>query len=111
MPILDQFGRPVESRKKPERRPLAAAPLHHSSREYVADGMTPASLAAMLRQADAGDMRQQAELFDAIIEKDGHLLGEYTKRTNAILDVPFKIIPASDDARDLRVAEFGAARI
>lgn len=104
--LYDQFGRPVETAKRPERRPLAAAPVNHSAREYIADGLTPATLATIFREADAGDMRRQAELFESLCEKDTHILGEITKRRQAIVDVEFRVRPASEDARDVRVAEF-----
>ena len=104
--LYDQFGREIKMEKKPERRPLGAAPRAYSSREYIADGLTPLTLATVFREADAGDMRRQAELFDAIREKDGHLTGELTKRREAITDVEFRVTPATDSARDLHVAEF-----
>ena len=106
MAILDQFGRPVETRKKPESRPLAAAPVMDSWRNYVSAGLTPQRLSALLREADSGNVTRQAELFDQMEEKDAHLLGEAEKRRNAILDVEFQITPASEDSRDVKVAEF-----
>ena len=107
MVILDQFGRPYPAAQKaPERRPLAAAPLMDSWREYVAAGLTPERLAAILREADQGDVRRQAELFEQLLEKDAHLLGETGKRENAILNVEFTVSPATDSARDQDVADF-----
>ncbi|MBI9092292.1 MAG: DUF935 domain-containing protein [Desulfobacterium sp.] len=103
--ILDQFGRPFEAQKKPERRPLAAAPLTDAWREYVASGLTPGRLATLLKEADAGDVRRQAELFDQIEERDGHIIGEIGKRKNVILDVDFAVTPATDDLRDAKIAE------
>lgn len=104
--ILDQFGRPVETRKTPERRPLAAAPVMDSWREYVTQGLTPQRLTSLLKEADAGNVSRQAELFDQMEEKDAHLLGEGEKRRNAILDVEFSVTPATEDSRDVKVAEF-----
>lgn len=106
--IYDQFGRPVTASKRPpsERRVLASAPVTESAREYVAAGLTPEGLAATFQKADAGDVYAQAELFEQIEEKDAHILAENAKRKNVILDVDFKITPASEDPRDIRVAEF-----
>lgn len=106
MQLYDQFGRPFEQKKKPEQRTLAAAPILDSWREYVTSGLTPQRLATVLKEADAGDVRRQAELFDQMEEKDGHILGEKGKRQNIILDVPFTVTPASEDARDVKVADF-----
>lgn len=104
--ILDQFGRPIHAPRTPERRPLAAAPLYDAWREYVAAGLTPGRLAGIFKEADAGDMLRQAELFEQIEEKDAHIIGEMSKRRNAILDYDFKVTPASDDPRDNKIAEF-----
>jgi len=106
MTIYDQFNRPYRKRKTPDRRPLAAAPILDSSREYVADGLTPQRLAALFRQADNGDMSRQADLFDQMEERDAHLIGEMSKRRNVITNVDFQITPVSDDRRDAAIAEF-----
>lgn len=106
MQLYDQFSRPIRQEKKPEQRTLAAAPILDSWREYVSAGLTPQRLASVLKEADAGDIRRQAELFDQIEEKDAHILGEKGKRQNVILDVPFSVTPASEDARDVKIADF-----
>lgn len=106
--LYDQFGREIDlaKNKKPDRTPLAVAPLLDSFREYVTDGLTPERLARVFKAADMGDVRSQAELFDQLEEKDGHLLCERDKRKNVILDLEFNIEPASDDSRDVKIAEF-----
>ena len=113
MPVLyDQFGREIpRSEKKPDRRPLAAAPLSDAYRDYVADGITPERLASILREADAGDIGRQAELFDTIEERDGHIIGEVSKRRNVILDAEFTLAPASDDPKDIKIYEELSAAI
>nr|NJM04362.1 DUF935 family protein [Desulfobacula sp.] len=106
MKIYDQFNRPVQKMdKKPDRRPLATAPLTDGFRDYVADGLTPGGLAAVLKQADAGDIRSQAELFDQLEERDAHILGEISKRKNVILSAQFKVRPAGRSPRDKKIAE------
>lgn len=104
--LYDQFGREIPKRQMPERRPLAAAPILDTWRDYVSAGLTPESLTTLLKEADAGDVRRQAELFDQMEEKDSHLLGEAEKRRNAILGIEFKVKPATEDKRDVKVAEF-----
>lgn len=104
--IYDQFGREYpKPEKKPSRRPLAAAPLSDAFRDYVADGLTPGKLAAILKEADAGDPGRQAELFDQIEERDGHIIGEMGKRRNVILDAEFDLAPATEDPRDVKIYE------
>jgi len=104
--LYDQFGRPVPPTKRPAGRALAAAPVTDAWREYVADGLTPRRLATVFKEADNGDVRRQAELFDQMEERDGHLIGERSKRSNVILDVNFEVRPASQDGRDVKIAEF-----
>lgn len=104
--LYDQFNRPIERPKtKPESRPLAAPPLSSAYREYVANGLTPQKLAALLVDADNGQIGRQAELFEQIEERDGHIIGEIGKRKNVILDVDFAVTPASEDAKDVQIAE------
>lgn len=107
MPTLyDQFNRPItRPEKKPATRPLAAAPLADAYRDYVADGLTPQRLAGLFREADAGDIGRQAELFEQMEERDGHIIGETSKRKNVILDADFVLAPASEDPRDVKVCE------
>lgn len=104
--LYDQFNRPIQrAEKKPDRRPLASAPLTDAFRDYVADGMTPARLASILKEADTGDLRRQAELFEQLEERDAHIIGEISKRRNVILEAEFEVTPASEDAKDVQIAE------
>jgi phage gp29-like protein len=104
--ILDQFGREFISKKKPEQEALSVAPLLTSQRDYVASGLTPGRLAHIFREADSGEMRRQAELFEQLEEKDAHIIGEMGKRRNAINDIDFLLEPASDAAGDVKIADF-----
>ena len=83
--LYDQFGREIKREKRPDRRPLAVAPILDSYRDYVTDGLTPERMAAIFREADRGDMSRQAQLFEQLEEKDGHLVCERDKRKNVIL--------------------------
>lgn len=104
--LLDQFGREMKPVKRPDMATLAAAPILDSWRDYVSAGLTPQILTTLLKEADGGNVRRQAELFEQMEEKDAHLLGEIEKRRNAVLDIDFAITPASEDSRDIKVAEF-----
>lgn len=106
--LYDQFGRKIDlgANKTPDKTPLGVAPVLDSLREYVTDGLTPERLARVFKAADTGDVRSQADLFELLEEKDGHLLCERDKRKNVILDMDFHVEPASEDARDQRVADF-----
>ncbi len=104
--ILDQFGREFTLKKNPEREALSVAPILTSQRDYVASGLTPGRLAHVFREADSGEMRRQADLFEQLEEKDAHIIGEMGKRRNAINEIDFSLEPASDAAEDVRIADF-----
>lgn len=104
--LVDQFGREILPRRRPDTRTISAAPIADSSRRYVADAIKPQRLAGIFKDADAGDMARQAELFEIVTERDTHLLGEVTKRVNGILNLDFTLTPASDDARDTKIYDF-----
>jgi phage gp29-like protein len=106
--LYDQFNRKINlsQTKTPDKTPLGVAPMLDSFREYVTEGLTPERLAKIYKAADTGDMRSQAELFELLEEKDGHLLCERDKRKNVILDLDFKVEPATEDAKGQQVADF-----
>lgn len=107
MALYDQFNREIpETTKAPETRSLPGAVQLLGSRDYVTDGLDPGTMAQLFKSADKGDVKRQAELFDLIEEKDAHLLCERDKRKNVILDLNWKLEPASDDAKDDKVCEF-----
>ncbi|TMQ19686.1 MAG: DUF935 family protein [Deltaproteobacteria bacterium] len=67
-------------------------------------GVTPASILAAFRAAEAGDPTQQNDLFDGLIEGDCHLRSLFEKREQAVAGKP-RVIQAGDDTAD---GQFGA---
>ena len=55
---------------RPESREVAAAQVTDKYSEYPSDGLTPVRLAEIFKEADAGDVLRQAELFEEMEEKD-----------------------------------------
>ncbi len=105
--IYDQFGRPVETQGlRPAKRKLAVASIRDRWWSYPSSGLTPEKLARIFREADEGYVLRQAELFEEVLEKDGHIQAEVSKRENALLTVDYEIKPFSDDKRDIDVANF-----
>jgi len=93
MPILDQFGRPIDIPKKPDTRHAPVISISDRWSTYPSHGLTPQKLAAVLVEADQGDVYRQAELFEEMEEKDAHLSAELLKRKNAVNALDFEIIP------------------
>lgn len=71
---------------RPESREVAAAQVTDKYSEYPSDGLTPVRLAEIFKEADAGDVLRQAELFEEMEEKDPHLFSQLQTRKNAVTD-------------------------
>ena len=97
---------------RPETREIAVAQITDKYSEYPSDGLTPVRLAEIFKEADAGDVLRQAELFEEMEEKDPHLFSQLQTRKNAVTGLDFEIIPFdSDDPRDKEIAEFVETQI
>lgn len=107
--LVDQFGNKVPETAKPPTRSLATVAVRDKWGLYPANGLTPQRLAHILREADQGDMLQQAELFSQLEERDGHLASIFGTRKLAISGLEWKFEPFSDDAKDKEIAEAFAA--
>ena len=97
---------------RPEMREVATAPVWDKFSTYPSNGLTPATLAQIFREADAGDVMRQMELFEEMEEKDTHLFSQLQTRKNAVTGLDFEILPFdAEDERDKAIAEFVAAQI
>jgi phage gp29-like protein len=97
--ILDQFGREFTATKKPERREIATVSIRDRWSQYPSDNLTPVRLAAILKEADQGDVYRQMELFEEMEEKDTHLSAELLKRKNGVNCLDFDVIPYEERAK------------
>lgn len=106
--IVDHLGRPIQSSelKRPDTRPVTTASVRDRWSTYPSAGLTPVKLANILKAADNGDVRSQAELFEEMEEKDAHIASLFQTRKLAVVGLPWEITPASDDPRDVTVADF-----
>ena len=97
----------VKTIPRPEIREVAVAQVTDKYSEYPSEGLTPRKLAEIFKDADAGDVSRQAELFEEMEEKDPHLFSQLQTRKNAVTGLDYEIIPFdSDDPRDKEIAEF-----
>lgn len=98
--------------RKPETYEIAVAQVTDKYSEYPSNGLTPQKLAEIFREADAGDVLRQMELFEEMEEKDPHLFSQLQTRKNAVTGLDFEIIPFdTDDPKDKEIAEFINAQI
>lgn len=92
--------------KRPDVREIAVAQVTDKYSEYPSNGLTPVKLAEIFREADAGDVMRQMELFEEFEEKDPHLFAQLQTRKNAVTGLDYEVIPFSDDERDKEIAGF-----
>ena len=99
--LLDQWGRPVQRSTLTEE---IAAPTIGGVRSpisgYPADGLTPVRLAAILREADAGDPVRYLELAETIEERDAHYLGVLGTRRRSVSQIEITVDAGSDAPED-----------
>lgn len=100
------------SNKKPDLTEIAVAQIQDKYSDYPSNGLTPVTLANIFREADAGDVLRQMELFEEMEEKDPHLFSQLQTRKNAVTGLDFEVIPFdADNERDKEIAEFVANEI
>ena len=92
--------------RRPDTNEIAVAQVTDKYSEYPSNGLTPGKLAEIFKEADAGDVLRQMELFEEMEEKDPHLFSQLQTRKNAVTGLDFEIIPFSDDPRDKEIADF-----
>ena len=104
--LLDHLGHPIPPKARPETREIAAVSIRDRWSGYPSAGLTPSRLSAIFREADWGSLRNQAELFEEMEEKDAHLASVMQTRRLAVLGLDFQIEDASESAEDKKIAEF-----
>jgi phage gp29-like protein len=103
MELRDQFGQVVEFRK-PALEEQAVPTVRDRYSTYPSANLTPQRLAAILKEADAGDVFRQAELFEEFEEKWPALQADLQTRKLAVAGLSWEIQPASPSAEDQKIA-------
>lgn len=102
--IYGPDGKPIR-KNRPVLDKIAVVSVRDRWSSYPSQGLTPEKLAKIFKEADAGDVYRQMELFEEMEEKDTHLFSELQKRKQAVLGLDYTIVPYSDDPADVRAAE------
>ena len=89
--ILDQFGRPMNKAVLEAPQTTRLLQLNRQYPEHPSLGLTIRRLPRILREAEQGYLSAQADLFDDMVEKDGHIFSEMAKRKNALLGLDWSI--------------------
>lgn len=94
MPILDHRGNPIRPAQLAEPQTAAITALQHFWHDVnTAAGLSPARLAQLFASAAAGNMADQAILFEDMLERDAHLYAEMDKRKSAPGTLDWAIVP------------------
>lgn len=94
-------------RLRPVDMTIAAGEINDRYSDYPSRGLNPVRLAAILRDADEGNVRSQMELFEEMEEKDAHLFAQMQTRKLAVTGLDWEIQPFSpDDEQDKTIAEW-----
>lgn len=102
----------VPNSRRPDVNEIAVAQIHDKYSSYPSNGLTPVKLASIFREADAGDILRQAELFEEMEEKDPHLFSQLQTRKNAVTGLDYEVIPFDqEDEKDKEIAEFIAQEL
>ncbi|MCR4442953.1 MAG: DUF935 domain-containing protein [Peptococcaceae bacterium] len=108
--IYGPDGKELKINKAQEKpildREIAVVSVRDKWSSYPSQGLNPQRLAAIFKEADAGDIFRQSELFEEMEEKDPHLFSVLQTRKNSVLGLDWEIMAYSDEAQDKKVAEF-----
>ncbi|WP_350312373.1 DUF935 domain-containing protein [Dickeya fangzhongdai] len=91
--IVDQFGRPFNKEVLSGPQTARTAQIQRHWPEHPSRGLDIRRLPRILEAAERGDIAAQADLFEDMIEKDGHIFSEMAKRKNALLGLAWSIKP------------------
>ncbi|WP_026601645.1 DUF935 domain-containing protein [Methylomonas sp. 11b] len=111
MQFLDWFKSKLTTAAVKERQTDAPemAQLHREFANHPSKGLTPASLATILRDAEQGNMIAQAELFMDMREKDTHIDAEMHKREMAVKKLDWSLEPprnaSSQEEKNTKILE------
>ena len=110
--LLDARGRPIRRDVLPrEISAPTTAGVRSVLRAHSTSGVTPARLAAMLRQAEtpgAGGAEAYLELAEHMEEVDLHYFGVLQTRKRQVAQIGVAVEPASDSAEHRRDADLAA---
>lgn len=106
MALVDPYGRELKSfPKRPSTDVQGTVRIRDQWSSYPSQNLTPQKLAGILREADGGDILQQAELAQEMEEKDPELSAALQTRKLAVQGLPWELEPASPSSEDQMIAE------
>lgn len=91
--ILDANGNPINTDmlRNPQSQRIETGYALHPLQNSVVRGLTPQRLHQILEGANRGELAAQAALGEEILEKDGHIQAEMSKRQRAAAKLKYTI--------------------
>lgn len=89
--IVDIYGNPLRQQTLREPQTAHLTSLIKEYASHPAKGLTPRKLASILKEAEQGNLKSQAELFQDMEERDAHLYAEISKRKRAPISLNWSI--------------------
>ncbi|MDR0233700.1 MAG: DUF935 domain-containing protein [Zoogloeaceae bacterium] len=110
--ILDQYGNRIETKtlKTPQATP-AQSGVRRIGQHASTSGLDPLKVARILRAAEEGDTAAYLSIAEEMEEKYPHYNAQLSTRKRAVSGIVPTVTPASDDPRDVEIADFIRARI
>lgn len=104
--LYDPYGREIirEKLTAPITEQMGAVRVRDQFSTYPSVSLTPTKLAGILKEADAGDVSRQCELFEEMEEKDPILGSKLQTRRLAVQALQMEVLPATESAEDKKIA-------
>lgn len=83
----------IKKLKPPTGTRRGAVPWYDHYSDHPSNGLTPQKLAALLLNAERGDMESQAELYEDILDKEPTIFAALDTRKGAVLTKPWELLP------------------
>lgn len=101
-----KFSPEMAKSGKPVMAAVAIRDVNDKYSSYPSDGLTPVKLAQIFKEADAGDLFRQMELFEEMESKDTHLFSQLQTRKLAVTGLDWEVQPFSQEEPDQQIATF-----
>jgi len=100
--LYDAQGQKIQ---KPITRQIVQPSYQDRWSMHPSEGLTPIRLASTLKTAEAGNLINQAELFEDMEEKDSQIFSCLQTRKLSVMNKDWEVLTASEDEQDEKIAD------
>ncbi|MES9873142.1 MAG: DUF935 domain-containing protein [Candidatus Sedimenticola sp. 6PFRAG7] len=91
--LSDWLGRTIKRKQIDDTQSARIGMVDREFANHPSRGLTPQRLAAILTNAEQGDLIDQLDLFEDMEEKDAHIFAELSKRKRVLQGLDWSIVP------------------